>query len=718
MELNEFWLDSTQCATNCRRESKREIFSKECCIIRYNLFEPYYEELKNDFVQIGKYRGDYNNFYRYTSMLFFGTELEKLIKDSSEIQITFELDYDSPVHLGANNDNNKDKFNNSLLLIGHSFRSQRDLLDKWNDQNGYDELKYNFNCPYVISLYENLRSALINKNKTFTITIDENILKEFEKHNVKGFHLYCHDVANMSVRIKSKCEVLITKYKNFYDNIISSKNALIVSNKHVYNDECLRVGSPHNTAYFLFDELESFLDKAEEIELTFALSWFKPSMQASLIGTNTNFLNTDPRENPVVLSNHGFINEEELYNCKTKNELQETDKEHYDIEVHASFKNALEEGKAIYSFILNKDDIDMFKKCNTKGFKLGLKNTQGAGSWMMSKNCTVKINKYKEDYSPTFIPGNNSNWFNIDKPALIGTNLSENSGEHCAFYFFKNKLYEKLNAARIQNITVRFYFNKLEYTDNNINVRYMMCGHNYSDINDVVKEDYIVKANGICEFYTNKEADYIDIILNKNQIDFLKNYDGLCFYSKQNTALTGHGNKVSVFIDYLELDIYTSIREFDPIELKTFITEDSMAYDKKFIVGTNKVGYLYRPFMYMGDNFYDFINKVDVVDIKLLVAADHVNYYDDKPSADLLKLEFYTHDITSNNQNYAAYKYKDLLFSTELGNSRYTEIDLNKSQINLLKNARGLGAIVINNTNNDFLVINTFKIIVTYVNIA
>ena len=73
--------------------------------------------------------------------------------------------------------------------------------------------------------------------------------------------------------------------------------------------------------------------------------------------------------------------------------------------------------------------------------------------------------------------------------------------------------------------------------------------------------------------------------------------------------------------------------------------------------------------------FHDFINKSDVTDIKLLIAADHVNYYDDKASAKSVNISFYTHNLTSNDSNYEAHVYKDLLFKEELGNSKYVEID-------------------------------------------
>ena len=109
----------------------------------------------------------------------------------------------------------------------------------------------------------------------------------------------------------------------------------------------------------------------------------------------------------------------------------------------------------------------------------------------------------------------------------------------------------------------------------------------------------------------------------------------------------------------------------------------------------------------------------EIVAVKILIAADHINYYDERPSAKLLNnICFYTHDISTNVNNYESYKYKEKLFETSLGNSKYVEIDLDAEKIDLLKTSYGLGAIVDNNVNNDFLVIDSFKIIVTYVNIS
>ena len=720
-DLSEIWLDSSSCITNSITETKNEINSKECYCIKYDMFEPHCESINNDFIQIGKYRGEDNNFYRYTSMFFFEDEFKIMLENSSTIEVTFELVYNSPVFLGANGDSSEDIFNNSILLIGHSFRSQDELMAKWNDEDGYDELKYNINCPFVVSIYNDLRRALINKDKTFSITLDEGIIREFEKHHVKGLRLYCHENINGMIRIVPKCSVKSLRLRNFFDDTIYSKDAYVISNKHIYDVDYLYAGSPHSNSVFLFgDEFENVLEQAAEAKVTIDLSWFTPSREAVLIGTNTNYIKDDDSNNTVVLSGHGFKTNEDLYKCKTKRELFELDKDNYKIEVHSSFKKAIEEGHSSYTFTLNEDDLRMFKLKETKGLKIGFKNDHGFGYWKMSKICTIKITKYKEEFKPLYVPTEKASWYNINESGFVGHKPNKDNGDHSIFYFFNSDLYNVLNNNRVQNVTVRFYFDyDSSSMDSNNNIRYVLCAHNYYNIEEIMHEDHIKKSNGICEFHITENAEYIDIILSKQQIDFLKNYYGLCIYSKQNTALTKHGNKISVYVDYVTLDECTSIREFEPLNLKTFIIEDKMTYDKKFICGSTDIGYLYKPFMYMGDNFNDFMNKMEVVDVKLLITADHISYYDERPSAKLLdNICFYTHNISINENNYESYKYKDLLFKTDLGNSRYVEIDLDDKQINLLKNSFGLGAIVDNNANNDFIVINSFKVIVTYVNLV
>ena len=718
---SEVWLNSTECATNVLANTKNQIQSKECYCIRYDLFEPSCEEIVNDFIQIGKYRGEDNNFYRYTSMYFFGSEFKSMLIEASEIEVTFDLNYDSPAYLGNNADNNKDIFNNNIILRGHSFESQDELMRKWNDEDGYDELKYHFNCPFTATVYDDLRAALIDKKKSFSITLNESIIREFDKYNVKGLHLYCHDNINGSLRIGTVCTVKVTKLKNFYDDILFSKEAFRVKDKHIYDEDIFYAGSPRSHAFFLFeDDFTKALNIAEELEVTLNFGWYNPSRKATLINTNINFINDDIENNTVILSGHGFRNGEELNKCNTKNELFETDKNNYCIEVFSSFKKALEEGRSTYTFVLKKDDIDMFKLRDTKGLRIGFKDN-GVGHWKMSKTCSIKITKYKEDYSSYYVPSTNPSWFNINENSYIGHKLNKDNGNHAVFYFFNNTLYNYLNFKRVQNVTVRFYFNydSLEDLDDNINVRYVMCAHNFYDVNEALEFGSMPKANGICEFHITEKVPYKDIILTKDQINFLKNYTGLCFYSKNNTSFTAHGSVLSIFVDYIELEECTSIREFDPLETKTFIVEDKMTYDKKFICGSTDIGYLYKPFMYLGDNFNDFMRKNEIVAVKILIAADHINYYDERPSAKLLNnICFYTHDISTNVNNYESYKYKEKLFETSLGNSKYVEIDLDAEKIDLLKTSYGLGAIVDNNVNNDFLVIDSFKIIVTYVNIS
>ena len=720
-DITELWLDSLSCATNCIRNSDKELKSSETYFIKYNLFEPSCEQVEKEFMQLGKYRGEDNNFYRYTGIFFFGTKFNTMLKEASKIEVTFDLDYSSPLYLGTNTDDAKSIFNNNFILRGHSFNSHKDLMNKWNDLEGYEELKYHLKSPCCVSIYKELRSAILNNKTSFSFILDEAMIKEFEAYDIKGLHLYCHDTINGLIRIKPECKLKVLKFKNFYDDSIASNESFTVQGKKIYDDQYLYAGGSNNYSYFLFEnKFKDALDKAKKMKVTFNFAWYMPSKEASLINTNSNFLKDNADNDAVILSGHGFKNSEELYNCKSRDEIAEVNKENYSIEVHASFKQALEEGQSSYSFVLNEDDINMLSRYNTQGLKIGLKKN-GLGFWRMSKICCVEILEYKDSYQCSYFPSENSSWININESAFVGRKLNEENGEHAAFYFFNGNLHDHLNTKRIQNITVRFYFNKesLKEIDDNYNVHYYMCGHKYPTMQDAMNEDYIVKANGICEFFNkNIDAEYIDIILNKEQISFLKNYQGLCFYSKQNTALTSHSNRVSIYIDYSSYEEYASNREFTPMSIKSFIIEDKMTYDKKFICGSTNEGYLYKPFMYLGDNFHDFMNKEEILSVKLIIVADRIHYYDGRASSDSLKnISFYTHDVSYNEANYELYNYKDFLFKIDLGNLEYAEIDLNETQLQLFKNSHGLGALVENNNSNDFLVIKEFDIIVTYVNL-
>jgi hypothetical protein len=207
--------------------------------------------------------------------------------------------------------------------------------------------------------------------------------------------------------------------------------------------------------------------------------------------------------------------------------------------------------------------------------------------------------------------------------------------------------------------------------------------------------------------------DSVDIILNKEQIIKLQNAKGLCVYSKNNDKFTVHGNKISIFINYLQERQHLYSREFEPIESKTYIIEDKNYYNK-FICGSTADGYLYKPFVFLGDNFYDFINKETMNGVQIIITLDNC-LIDGKRSKDSLSnISFYTHNITSNNPNYNAYKYMDQLFTIGLEQNTYHEIYLSSKQIEILKQSHGLGAFIHNNIDNDFVVIKSFKIIVNY----
>ena len=719
---SDLWLDSTSCATHCIRKGQSDhINSIECGIIKYSAFEPSYIKPEEDFIQLGKYRGEDNNFYRYTGMFFFGHEFKHALTNASEITLTFYLGENTGSVLGKRRDTVQTVFNNNIFIKGHSFISSTDLLQRWND-SGYDELKYHQHCPYFISIYEELKKAIINNESSFKITLNEALIKEWVNYDVKGIQIYCHDNTNTLFRLLDHCTVDVIKFKEFYNDIIVSEDYVSVKANHIYDDKVAHIDSLDTNGFFFFnDKLRKILYKAKEIKITFNLMWFLPSDKHSLIYVNNNYLYEDADKDAVILKGHSFKTREELKSCTTETEMFETDKDIHYIEVHHTFKQALDEGKTSYTFTLDEDDINALYRQEVMGLRLGIKEG-GRGFWRMSKICNIQVTQYKDDYERKIVDTLSTSWININMPTYVGKKRNTTDTEYAAYYFFGSNLYNELTSKRIQNISIRFYFNynSLEEIDDNYNIHYYICGHDYHNLDEAIELDNLVRRNSICEFYVkNNNPEYIDVPLSAEQIKMLKNFRGLCIYSKQNLTMTSHSNSIKVFIDYASEEEYTSIREFNLNNYNTYIIEDRMCYENKFICGATDIGYLYKPFLYLGDNFNYFMNKEEILGVKLLIVADHIHYYDERPSADTLKdIEFYTHNVTENNKNYESYKYMNALFRGELGNLKYIEIDLDEEQINYLKNSHGLGAIVRNNTNNDYIVINEFNIIVTYVNLV
>ena len=109
---SDLWLDSTSCATHCIRKGQLDhIDSTECGIIKYSAFEPSYIKPIEDFIQLGKYRGEDNNFYRYTGMFFFEHAFKRALVNASEITLTFYLGDNAGSALGKRRDSVQTVFN-------------------------------------------------------------------------------------------------------------------------------------------------------------------------------------------------------------------------------------------------------------------------------------------------------------------------------------------------------------------------------------------------------------------------------------------------------------------------------------------------------------------------------------------------------------------------------------------------------------------------------
>ena len=708
----ELWISSFDCATNCSRKSKSKIINHDSCYIKYDLYEPIYEKIESEYTQIGITKDNKNKYFRYTTAYFFDNDFSDMLKEAEEIEITFNIMQDNNSYWDLNN-----SFNNNIILKGHSFENQNEMIENWNS-TGIDEFKFHTNCPYYISAYDSFINAIQTDSKEFTFKLNKALIEEFKIHNIKGFHLYCHDSVNGSIKIDNNCKVKVTRFISSYTSkeIILSKESTVVKNKRIYNDDSfLHAGAVNYHNFFMFEnDFEETLKIANEIEITFNLLWFLPSEDKSVvINVNNNYLGTHPLKDSLVLTGHCFKNFEDLSKCKTKEEFFELNNLKHYVGIYKSFKAAIENGNTSFTIKLNKDDIFQFLYQGIKGFRIGL-NENGTGFWRMSKICTIKVTEFKDEYEQILKVSETSSWININSPTFIG---KKDSDDVCysAFYFFRN-LKDDLNKG-IENVSVRFYFDDyLESDNSNEFIQYYLCYHDFDNLEQALEHDQIPRKNTICSFKSKRSMnpDSVDIILNKEQIIKLKKAKGLCVYSKNNDKFTVHGNKISIFINYLSEGQHVYSREFEPIESKTYIIEDKKYYNK-FICGSTADGYLYKPFVFLGDNFYDFLNKETTNSIQIIVTLENYLMNDGRRSrSSLSDISFYTHNITSNDPNYNAYKYIDHLFTTDSGQDTYYEIYLSSKEIEILKQSHGLGAFIHNNIDNDFVVIKSFKIIVNY----
>ena len=717
---NEIWLNSTGSITNCLRDMENRIASTDSCYIIYDLYEPSYEQMPNYELELGVHNNNNDsNFYRYTGAFFFEDSFSELIKNAEEIKITFYLMNREDSYLGSDDDDSSDIFNNNVLIKAHNYGSFTDLINNW-EQEGYDEFKYNLSCPYMQSIYKELKAAIDEEQSEFSVILNNGILKDFENHGAKGFQVYCHDTMHGKWSMDMHCLVEILRYKDYYNDTVISTDAVVVKYNKVYDEEYFHIGNLNfHEFYFFEDGFESLLDKADELEITFNLLWFLPTKDGNCsLNINNNYLSDDVNKGCVQLVGHCFKTVDELKLFSTKNDIFEEDA-NLKILVYEDFKQALKEGHTSFTFKLNRENIEIFKEQSVKGVRLGLMNN-GIGYIRTSKYCTVKITKYREDIDFLYDYNSAENWITLDSATLIGKN-SENEIDHAAFYFFGDALYNAIHDRIIENITVRLYFKKSDsdQIDSASDATYHMCFHNFTSFGDI-SENYIPRKNTLCSFrIKDGSIEYQDIILSRTQINLLRDAKGLCFYSKGKTALTLHGDFISVYISYFNMeDGHTQRREFSPISIKTFIKNSETSYDN-FLVGTTPDAQLYQPYVFMGDNFYRFVNSLrddDIISIKVLIIADNIRRIENiYSSSNTVDLELYIHNVPFLQDNYNTYKYKDLLFNTDIKCSNYIEMELDTAEIDILKNAYGFGAMLNNNVNNEFIVIKEIKVSITYV---
>jgi hypothetical protein len=713
-------LYSTSCATRYFNGIPQEIVSNEGCYVKYDLFEPsqegfydpYYKVYHRQRMIIGKYPYNMENkVYRYTGVYFFGEQFNKMLSVAEEMELKFELSRVMNQHIGLDDDIDEAVFNNNILIKGHSFGSYRELVNDW-ETKGYNEFKYNTSCPFMQSIHKEIKQALKNNVLSFTIKIDNSLIKEFERYNVKGLQVYCHNSIDGCFGILDTCKVKITKFKNFYNNYFVSSKSVVIKNKKIYDDPYQHIGNFNNYRFYFFEDLfAEALERASEMTVTFNLFWTSPTkLQANALDINTNYLNKGSAKNAVILKGHTFKNLNEVEVLNTREEIFA---DYHGLSVYNSFNKAIKEGHTTYTFVLKQEDIEKFKEQGIKGLYIGIA-PNGIGMLKVAEVCNVCITKYKEDHTPLFVESDSLSWINENLPCFIGANSKISEGSFSAYYFFDENLYYALHNNNIENISVRIMF-----TDDvrPIDGIYQLCYHNFSNLEDAQK-NFDNKKHILGMFkLTNFDSDHRDIILSRNQIDILKEAKGLCVCSKDNNNFAISFNKMIVFIDYAELEnenYYT--REFENITCKTFIRETEMLYDNQFICGNNDNEYKYMPFAFIGDNFKHFINNERVSTIEITISTDNKKHIDGRDTTDFpMHVDFFCHNISKNKENYELYKYTDYLFTIDLKNSYTTTIVLNNKQFETLKNGVGLGAVIRNNVMNDRISIQNIKIKVTYI---
>ena len=255
-------LYSSGCITHFENGIPKETQAKEGCYVMYDLFEPtqdgfYDESYKTYYRQrmiIGKYSKNIENkVHRYTGVYFFGKDFNAMLSSAEEMELEFCLSRVAGQYLGSDDDTDEQVFKNNILIKGHSFETYKELVEQWDDR-GYNEFKFHTSCPYMHSIYKNIKTALKNNELTITIKIDNALIKEFERYNVKGLQLYCHNSIDGYFGALDTCKVKITKFKNLYNNYFVSNNSVVIKNKRIYEDPYQHIGSVNNCRFYFFDK--------------------------------------------------------------------------------------------------------------------------------------------------------------------------------------------------------------------------------------------------------------------------------------------------------------------------------------------------------------------------------------------------------------------------------------------------------------------------------
>jgi hypothetical protein len=746
------WIDSISSVTKCIKTNvKTTLDSFDSGYIRYSLLEPSFITSKDeDVLHLGVRKDDESDdIYRYTGIFFFDLEFNRMIKNAEEIEITFDLEYDKNYEYYIENSSNDDKvFRNSVILKGHSFRNFYDLREHW-DTIGVKEFTTNYYCPFVCSIYEELRDAIANKERTFSFKLNNSLLRDFESYGVRGLHLFCQNEIDGHWKIKNVCNAKITRFRSEYNNVIASKESAIYKNtrelktakvkrtKLIEQDTLLCGDNRQHVFYFFGDSFNDSLHKAKSMKITFNLSWYNPSISSDLndISINENFSNS-----AIKLVGHTFKTLDEVKELGSDKyaifELHEGEDINYQI-IKSDFKTFLLEGRTTYSIDLDAEDIEALKAQNIQGFRIGKSNDNLAGQWIMSDHCEVKITEYINDMDVFDYPlDDNVEWIFKNKPVLVGANKDISVLEHAGFYFFRN-FKDELNMHKLKSIRIRLHheYNAIRNSDSPYKKHLYICGHNFKTVEEAEANDYNYRNHIISIFkpVEGPNADYSDLyITDKDLINKILEYDGLCVYSMRNSSLSVHGSNISIFINYdngiveMKNRVFSYLPNGPSDAVANTYLNGSKTVDDRFLCG-NIEGNLLKPFLFFKSDLHDFLNSninIQSIEIRLVAGESiekDINGLIYKSVQYLDNVELYSHNIKYDQIYCYCYQYEDKLCNTMLMTGQYTSIKpvdpvvMNRLHlINTMKNSYGIGAYALNAKNSEFVYLKECQIIVNY----